>query len=68
MQVFEKEIDVWRRLNHENILKFHGACSIADSPFMVCELKRYGNINTYLADHSSADRRQLVSSHGLSTV
>ena len=58
---FEQEIDVWRRLHHPNILRFWGACSIADPPFMVCAFKANGDAVQYLHNNPNADRRKIVS-------
>ncbi|KAI0091054.1 kinase-like domain-containing protein [Irpex rosettiformis] len=63
--VIEVEVDLWRRLKHENIVRFYAACSISDPPFMVCELKQYGNINKYLGQFPQANIRRLLTDASL---
>lgn len=59
-QIFQKEIDVWKRLRHPNILEFYGACSIADPPFCVCAFKSKGDAVNYLHSKPYANRCKLV--------
>ena len=33
LQLFRKEVEIWKHLRHPNILEFFGACPIADPPF-----------------------------------
>jgi len=58
--IFQREVDVWKRLRHPNILEFFGACSIADSPFLVCALKSNGDAIKFLHNNPSANRTKLV--------
>lgn len=60
--MLQKEINVWKKLRHPNILQFFGACAIADPPFAVCAYKPRGNAINYLENNPSADRCKLVSS------
>lgn len=62
LQMFQKEINVWKNLRHPNILQFFGACAVADPPFAVCAYKSQGNAMTYLQNNPSADHCKLVSS------
>ena len=59
-QALQREFDVWKRLRHPHILQFYGACSIADSPFFVCQLMTNGDALTYLRRYPDASRAKLV--------
>ncbi len=44
------QVDIWMRLEHPNVLKLFGACSITDNPpwFFVCPYYENGNLANYL--------------------
>lgn len=60
-QVIQQEVEIWRELDHEHILKFIGACPVAEKPFMVCEMKANGDVLTYLRKNPNASKRKIVS-------
>ena len=43
------------------MLEFFGACTIDNSPFLVCALKVNGDTISYLYHHSDAVRKGIVS-------
>ncbi|KAF9460361.1 kinase-like domain-containing protein [Collybia nuda] len=49
------EVQVWSRLSHSNVLKFHGACLESTKPFIVSTLCKNGNALSFLraSPHSS---------------
>lgn len=59
---------MWKQLSHPNILKFIGACSIAEPPFMVSQLKPNGDVLTYLHKKPNASRLKIVRINMLSEV
>ena len=63
--MIQREIDVWKRLRHPNILEFFGACSIADPPFLVCAFKENGDVINYINHNPEANRQQLVRVAGI---
>lgn len=59
-QVFYKEITIWKRLSHPNIVPFLG---VADGPAplsMVLEWMPNGDVRHYAKNHPEVDRLQLV--------
>lgn len=60
-QVIQQEVEIWRELDHEHILKFIGACPVAEKPFMVCEMKANGDVLTFLRKNPNASKRKIVS-------
>ncbi|KAF9651282.1 kinase-like protein, partial [Thelephora ganbajun] len=66
-RVFYKEVALWKRLSHPNVVPFLGVC---DSPVplsMVSEWMPNGSVRQYVQDHPEADRLKLLldSCHGL---
>lgn len=65
IQRLRRELNIWRRLNHENILPLCGVVSdFGPYPSMVCPWLECGNLNNYLErknDLAISDRFRLVS-------
>ncbi|KAJ7500320.1 kinase-like domain-containing protein [Mycena galericulata] len=56
-----REIDVWKRLRHKNILPFIGVCSnIAPLPVLISPFYKFGHVGTFLKKHPTVDRNDLV--------
>ena len=60
-QRFCKEVLLWRRLNHENILTFYGASTNQNQFSMVCPWMENGNVLSYTRKNPEANRLRLVS-------
>ncbi|KAF7343889.1 TKL/TKL-ccin protein kinase [Mycena venus] len=57
----KREVDVWSRLNHKNVLPFIGICEdIAPWPVLISPYYKFGHVGTYLKKHPSINRRDLV--------
>ncbi|WNE40368.1 MAG: Serine/threonine-protein kinase PknD [Mycoplasmataceae bacterium] len=48
LQDIDKEIKVLKRLNHENIIKYHGEKSKDDNIFIIMELAENGSLNRWI--------------------
>ncbi|KAJ7821489.1 kinase-like domain-containing protein [Mycena leptocephala] len=60
----KREVDVWSKLKHSNILPFLGVYDIgAPLPIFLSPFYKFGHIGNYLKSHPSADRHQLM--HGV---
>lgn len=56
---FVKEINLWHKFNHSNVLKMLGASHISSSPFIACEdATTNGNLAAFLA--ASSANKQLT--------
>ncbi|KAG8742781.1 hypothetical protein FRC11_014138 [Ceratobasidium sp. 423] len=57
-----KELSVWRKLDHPNVLKLLGICTLGRSKEigMVSEWMPNGNVNEYVLNHKEADRIKLI--------
>ncbi|KAF7345558.1 TKL/TKL-ccin protein kinase [Mycena venus] len=56
-----REVEIWRRLKHRNVLPFFGVCDdIAPRPMLISMFCHFGHIGTYLKTHPWADRDELV--------
>ncbi|KAJ6492272.1 TKL/TKL-ccin protein kinase [Mycena sanguinolenta] len=56
-----REVEIWRRLNHKNVLPFIGVCDdIAPRPMLISIFCHFGHVGTYLKTHPSANRNELV--------
>ncbi|KAF7358680.1 Glycoside hydrolase family 76 protein [Mycena sanguinolenta] len=56
-----REVEIWRKLNHRNVLPFIGVCDdIAPRPMLISIFCHFGHVGTYLKSHPSANRDELV--------
>ncbi|KAJ6514763.1 kinase-like domain-containing protein [Mycena vulgaris] len=56
-----REVDVWGRLKHRNVLPFIGVCDdIAPWPVLVSPFYKFGHVGRYLKKHPSTNRQDLV--------
>ncbi|CUA74960.1 Rap guanine nucleotide exchange factor [Rhizoctonia solani] len=58
---FEHEVDIWRRLEHKNILRFYGICYIGPRLFAVAPWAEGGNLQTFIKKNLECDRMRLLS-------
>ncbi|KAJ7111876.1 kinase-like domain-containing protein [Mycena epipterygia] len=62
----KREVDVWSRIKHNNVLPFIGVCDdIAPSPVLISPFYKFGHVATYLRKHPEANREELV--HGVAS-
>ncbi|KAJ7193916.1 kinase-like domain-containing protein [Mycena pura] len=56
-----REVDVWSRLGHKNLLPFIGVCEdLAPLPLLISPFYKFGHIGTYLKKHPNPDRQKLA--------
>lgn len=56
-----REVEIWRRLNHKNVLPFIGVCdNIAPRPMLISIFCHFGHVGTYPKTHPSANRDEPV--------
>ncbi|KAJ7666113.1 kinase-like domain-containing protein [Mycena polygramma] len=56
-----REVDVWTRLKHQNVLPFIGVCDdLAPWPVLISPFYKLGHVQTYLKKHPSTSRQNLV--------
>ncbi|KAJ7314810.1 kinase-like domain-containing protein [Mycena albidolilacea] len=61
-----REVHVWRRLSHCNVLPFFGLCDIGSAiPSLVSPFCRYRHVVEYLKNRPDANRNHLI--HGVAT-
>jgi serine/threonine protein kinase len=61
-QRLRREVDVWSRLKHKNILPFIGICDdLAPTPVLISPFYKFGHVGTYLRKHPDINRNELVS-------
>ncbi|KAK7680312.1 hypothetical protein QCA50_016552 [Cerrena zonata] len=58
-ELVNREIGIWKKLRHPNILPFYGVASMASPPFLVCALMT-GDILRYISTHPNSDQRKLL--------
>ncbi|CAE6531696.1 unnamed protein product [Rhizoctonia solani] len=58
---FQREVDIWRRLEHKNILRFYGICYIGPRLFAVAPWAEGGNLQTFIRKNVECDRMRLLS-------
>ncbi|KAI9202495.1 kinase-like domain-containing protein [Polychytrium aggregatum] len=51
---FRREISVWHRLNHPNILPLLGACDTVEKPFMVSPFMKNGTLRNHVSNPDAA--------------
>ena len=61
LQRFCKEVLLWKRLNHPNILTFYGASTNQNQFSLVCPWMESGNVLSYTRKNPKANRLRLVS-------
>ncbi|KAJ6514758.1 kinase-like domain-containing protein [Mycena vulgaris] len=60
----KREVDVWSRLKHKNVLPFIGVCDdIAPWPVLISPFYKFGHVGTHLRKHPETNRMDLV--HGV---
>ncbi|KAJ7472602.1 kinase-like domain-containing protein [Mycena latifolia] len=61
-----REVDVWGRLKHKNVLPFIGVCDdIAPWPVLVSPFYKFGHAGRYIKKHPAINRPDLV--HGVAS-
>ncbi|KAJ7718241.1 kinase-like domain-containing protein [Mycena metata] len=61
MRRLRREMDVWSRLKHKNILPFIGVCyDLAPTPVLISPFYKSGHVGTYLKKHRTIKREGLV--------
>ncbi|KAJ1300529.1 hypothetical protein OPQ81_005339 [Rhizoctonia solani] len=55
-----KELSVWRKLDHPNVLKLLGICALGGGIGMVSEWMPNGNIMQYILNHKDVDKNKLI--------
>ncbi|KAJ7840878.1 kinase-like domain-containing protein [Mycena leptocephala] len=61
MRRLRREVDVWARLKHKNILPFIGICDdLAPTPVLISPFYKFGHVGTYLKEHPDINRNELV--------
>ncbi|GMF44799.1 unnamed protein product [Phytophthora fragariaefolia] len=48
--LFLRQLEMWKSLDHERILKLHGGSHVSSPPFYVCENAHHGNLVDFLRD------------------
>ncbi|KDN51718.1 hypothetical protein RSAG8_00266, partial [Rhizoctonia solani AG-8 WAC10335] len=61
---FQREVDIWRRLEHKNILRFYGVCYIGPRLFAVAPWAEGGNLQTFIRKNVECDRMRPMIVHG----
>ncbi|KAJ7808380.1 kinase-like domain-containing protein [Mycena olivaceomarginata] len=57
----KREVDVWSRLRHKNLLPFIGVCEdLAPLPLLISPFYKFGHIGTYVKKHPDPDRQELA--------
>ncbi|KAG8748680.1 hypothetical protein FRC10_000071 [Ceratobasidium sp. 414] len=58
---FQREVDIWRRLQNNHILRFYGVCDIGGRQFAVAPWADGGNLLVYLRNNKDCDRVKFLS-------
>jgi hypothetical protein len=58
--MFARELCVWARLDHENVLSLVGIVTIDDLPALASEWMENGTMNEYLKTHTDVNVLELV--------
>ncbi|KAJ7927785.1 kinase-like domain-containing protein, partial [Mycena leptocephala] len=57
----KREVDIWSRLKHRNILSFIGICEdLAPLPVLISPFYKFGHVGKYLTKHPGVNREKLV--------
>ncbi|ELU44768.1 RasGEF domain-containing protein [Rhizoctonia solani AG-1 IA] len=59
---FRREVDIWRRLEHKNILRFYGICYIGPRLFAVAPWAEGGSLHMFIRKNVECDRMSEVAS------
>ncbi|KAF7351750.1 Glycoside hydrolase family 76 protein [Mycena sanguinolenta] len=58
---FKREVDIWSRLKHRNILPFIGVCEdLAPLPVLISLFYKFGHIGKYLNKNPDVNRGELI--------
>ncbi|KAJ7195651.1 kinase-like domain-containing protein [Mycena pura] len=61
LKSLDREVQIWRRLRHKNILPFIGVCNdLAPLPVLVSPLCKFGHVGKYINGHPEANRSELI--------
>ncbi|KIO27073.1 hypothetical protein M407DRAFT_23616 [Tulasnella calospora MUT 4182] len=54
---FKRQVNIWRTLNHPNILRLLGVCEFDKNrpPYLISQWMKYGNVKQYLKKFPEAD-------------
>ncbi|KAG8689754.1 hypothetical protein FRC11_000801 [Ceratobasidium sp. 423] len=58
---FQREVDIWRRLEHKNILRFYGICYIGPRLFAVAPWAEGGSLQAFIRKNPECDRMRFLS-------
>ncbi|KAK7063450.1 glycoside hydrolase family 76 protein [Favolaschia claudopus] len=57
----KREVEVWSKLRHKNILPFIGVCNdLAPSPVLISPFYKFGHVGSYLTKHPQINRGDIV--------
>ncbi|KAF7984065.1 hypothetical protein HWV62_17613 [Athelia sp. TMB] len=57
---FEKEVDIWRRLTHPNVVRLYGVAYFGSRAYMVSHWMAHGSAITYVKSHPNADKLRIL--------
>ncbi|KAG8897712.1 hypothetical protein FRB99_007976, partial [Tulasnella sp. 403] len=60
---FQREVSIWRELNHKHVLRLYGICYIAPFTHIVSPYAANRNVLYYLKNNPSADRLSMASAY-----
>ena len=67
-QIFYREVVVWKRLQHPNIVPFLGVPSVVPPFEIICEWMENGRITEYVRKHPDVNPVDLVSESGFAVT
>ena len=59
-QTFSRELCIWAKLQHENVLRLIGMVTCYGTPALASEWMENGTMNEYLNEHEGVDVLELV--------
>ncbi|KAJ6486695.1 hypothetical protein C8R45DRAFT_995563 [Mycena sanguinolenta] len=66
MRRLRREVEVWSKLKHKNVLPFIGVCNdIAPYPVLISPFYKFGHVETYVKKNPSVNKHALV--HGVAS-